>query len=104
MRKKKGENSDQHLFCSSPYRGSMHMSSKGTAKLLARNRTQPLHQAAIALNIIVHHLQDCPKVAKESKRAHKGVMFIIKLEVITCIWSDLLAYLGGLGMPTDFSI
>lgn len=81
------------------------MSSKVTAKLPCQEpHSASQHQAAIALNIIVHHLQDCPKVAKRSKRAHKGVMFIVKLEVITCIWNDLLAYLRGLGMPTDFSI
>lgn len=39
----------------------------------------------------------CPKVSEKPKRAHKGVMLRVKLDIIKC-FLYVLGFLGGLGM------
>lgn len=42
------------------------------------------------------------KLSEKLKKVRKGVALIIKLDVIKCIWYDLVGYLGGLGILEKF--
>ena len=43
----------------------------------------------------------CPKASEKPKRAHKGDMLHVKLDIIKYIWY-VLGFLGGLGMLKNF--
>lgn len=45
-----------------------------------------------------------PKVSEKSKRAHKGVMLSVKLDIIKHIWCDLVDYFLVREMLKTFSI
>lgn len=38
----------------------------------------------------------CLKVSEKAKRAHKGVTLYVKLDVIKCIWYNLVGYFMGM--------
>ena len=34
----------------------------------------------------------CPKVSEKPKKANKGVRLSIKLDIVRCVWYDLVVY------------
>lgn len=88
-------------------------SKSGPIKLLSRELdSASQHQAAIALNClsicaltrfilcIVSNMLS--KASEKPKRAHRGAMLSVNLDIIKCIWYDSVGYFGGLGKPPIF--
>lgn len=44
----------------------------------------------------------CPEVLEKPKKAHNGVKVSVKLDIIRCIWYELVGYFEGLGTLKKF--